>query len=115
VPEVLSGAGRRGANLSPKDLRQSLMLQFLTQLVYVLSILFVKVSISFCLLRFAPSKTFAWFLRGCMIFFIISGVAYFMTLMLLCQPLSMVWDPEVKGSCINSNTTQAFAYANNCK
>jgi len=96
IPEVLSGAGRYGPCLSPEDLQRSLMLQLITQPLYVWSILLVKVSIVFCLLRFLPSKNFSRFLWGLMIFFIVIASMYFITKMLQCQPLNMVWILQLK-------------------
>lgn len=91
------------------------MLQFITQPLYVWSILFVKVSIVFCLLRFAPSKTFSRFLWGLMIFFIITAFMYLTTEMLRCRPLSMIWDPLQTGTCFSPLAIRAGAYTNNCK
>jgi hypothetical protein len=115
IPEVKSGAGRYGTCLSPEDLRRSMMLQFITQQLYAWAILLVKVSIVFCLLSFAPSKAFSRFLWSLMIFFIISASMYFVTEMIQCRPLNLVWDSSAKGACFSSLAIRAAAYANNCE
>ena len=91
------------------------MLKFITQPLYVWSILLIKVSIVFCLLRFAPSKVFSRFLWGLMIFFIITASLYLTAEMLQCQPLSTIWEPLKKGTCFSPLAIRAAAYANNCK
>lgn len=111
----MSGTGRYGASLTRKDLQQSLLLQFITQPVYVWSICFVKVSITLCLMRFSPSKCFSRFLLVCMAFFLTIALAYFISLMLQCQPLTMVWDPSIQGFCMPPTTISALSITNNCK
>jgi hypothetical protein len=115
IGQVHFGTGRYGAYLPPEDLKQSLLLVFISRPVYIWGLCFIKVSITLCLLRFSPSKAFTSFLLLCLAFLIMIALIYFGVLMLQCQPLAMVWDPTVQGTCMPKATPRAVTVGYNCE
>jgi hypothetical protein len=112
IPEVTHGAGRHIAYLEPATAAIGLKLNFATQPIYLWAITIVKVSIASFLLRIAPRKFYTKFLWGVIAFLIIYTAACFITIMLQCKDLAILWDSTVQTTCWEPTTLRALSYLN---
>ncbi|KAI1846173.1 hypothetical protein JX265_010551 [Neoarthrinium moseri] len=112
VGQVMYGAGRHAAYLDPEVNKYGLMLNFVSQPIYLWAIPLVKLSVGFFLLRIAPNKLYRRILQGTMIFLMAYTFMCFMTLMLQCQNIAVLWDSSVKTTCWATKTTLGLSYAN---
>lgn len=75
VPEVRRGAGRHVQYIDPpSDVVIGLHLNFVTQPLCLISLCLAKVSVGLFLLRLKPSRRFVLFIRGVIVFTILSAV-----------------------------------------
>lgn len=72
----------------------------------------VKMSVGFFLLRIAPNKFFRRLLQATMTFLMAYTFVCFLTLLLQCDNLAVLWDLGVKATCWSQATLQALSYAN---
>ncbi|KAH6700607.1 hypothetical protein BKA61DRAFT_620853 [Leptodontidium sp. MPI-SDFR-AT-0119] len=112
IPEVQSGAGRHIQYLSPAEATTGLKLNFATQPIYLWGITTVKVSIALFLQRIAPNKTYKRTLWGIIAFLIAYTTACFMTILLQCTNLAILWDPTIKATCWTPATLRSLSYVN---
>lgn len=112
IPEVMNGAGRHFAYLDPATATVGLKLNFVTQPIYLWAITTVKVSIALFLLRIAPNKFYKRFLVGVITFLIVYTFVCFMTIILQCTNLALLWDSSAKGTCWTVTTLRALSYTN---
>lgn len=115
IPEVKYGAGRHAAYLDPAVNMKGLKINFITQPIYLWAIPTVKISVGFFLARIAPSKYYKWILHGTIGFLLVYTFACFMTLMLQCKNLAILWDYTVETTCWSIPTLQALSYTNSGK
>ena len=115
IPEVRNGAGRHSAHLDPAKATIGLKLNFITQPIYLWAITTVKTSIALFLLRIAPNKFYKKLLWGIIAFLIIYTAVCFMTIVLQCKNLAVLWDFGVKTTCWTATTLRALGYTNSCK
>lgn len=115
IPEVENGAGRHFAYLDPAKATIGLKLNFVSQPIYLWAITVVKISIALFLLRIAPTKFYKKFLVGAIAFLIVYTFACFMTIILQCTNLALLWDRTAKGTCWTATTLRALSYTNACK
>jgi hypothetical protein len=64
VQEIKHGAGRHMVYLSPQTAKTGLLLNFITQPIYLYAIAFVKISIGLFLLRFAQDRKYRVFIKS---------------------------------------------------
>ncbi|KAI1654375.1 hypothetical protein F4813DRAFT_371585 [Daldinia decipiens] len=112
IAEVHYGAGRHAAYLDPKVNRFGLKLNFATQPIYLWAISTVKVSVGFFLFRISPNVYYKRILQGVMTFLMTYTFVCFMTLMLQCKNLAVIWDSRIQTTCWPQLTIQALSYAN---
>lgn len=72
----------------------------------------VKMSVGFFLLRIAPSKFYRRLLQGTMAFLMAYTLVCFLTLLLQCTNIAVLWDLGVRATCWPQATLQALSYAN---
>lgn len=78
VPEVRYGAGRHVQYIVPaSDAVVGLHLNFVTQPLCLISLCFTKVSVGLFLLRLKPSRRFVLFIRGVIVFTVLSAAGNF--------------------------------------
>lgn len=78
VPEVRHGAGRHVQYIRPEsDVVVGLHLNFVTQPLCLISLCFTKVSVGLFLLRLKPSRRFVLFIRGVIVFTVLSAAGNF--------------------------------------
>ncbi|PVH67723.1 hypothetical protein DL98DRAFT_370957, partial [Cadophora sp. DSE1049] len=112
IPEVMNGAGRHFAYLDPAKATVGLKLNFITQPIYLWAITVVKVSIALFLWRIAPNKFYKRLLAGIITFLIAYTFACFMTIVLQCTNLAILWDPSVHATCWTGTTLRGLSYTN---
>ncbi|KAI0377228.1 hypothetical protein F5Y04DRAFT_190433 [Hypomontagnella monticulosa] len=112
IAEVQYGAGRHAAYLDPEVNKLGLKLNFISQPIYLWAIPLVKVSVGFFLMRISPTIYYTRIIQGVMVFLMIYTFVCFMTLMLQCKDLSILWDFTVKTTCWSQSTLQGLSYAN---
>ncbi|MCJ1363414.1 hypothetical protein MMC16_002521 [Acarospora aff. strigata] len=113
IPEIRYGAGRHFAYLEPAKASIGLKLNFITQPIYLWAISVVKISIACFLLRIAPSESYRRFLWGSIIFLVVYTTACFLTIMLQCRPMNILWDgPTVKAVCFTPTVLRTMSYVN---
>ncbi|KAI1385399.1 uncharacterized protein F4822DRAFT_432250 [Hypoxylon trugodes] len=112
IAQVQYGAGRHAVYLDPEVNRFGLKLNFISQPIYLWAIPMVKVSVGFFLIRISPSVYYKRILQGVMTFLIAYTFVCFMTLMLQCKNLAILWDSRVETTCWSQSTLQGLSYAN---
>jgi hypothetical protein len=74
IPQVQLGAGRHWQYINPpENISKGLHLNFVTQPLCLIGLCLAKISIGLFLLRITTSKGFIWFIRGCIIFTVLSS------------------------------------------
>ncbi|KAK4031677.1 hypothetical protein C8A01DRAFT_41873 [Parachaetomium inaequale] len=111
IGQVLYGAGRHAAYLDPQVNSLGLKWNFAGQVIYMWALPAVKMSVGFCLLRIAPNKTYRRILQGVMIFTMAYTFVCFMTLLLQCRNLAVLWDLTIETTCWPVSTLQGLSYA----
>ncbi|KAI1136431.1 hypothetical protein F5Y05DRAFT_108158 [Hypoxylon sp. FL0543] len=112
IAQVQYGAGRHAAYLDPEVNRTGLKLNFISQPIYLWAIPMVKMSVGFFLIRISPSVVYKRIIQGVMIFLMAYTFACFMTLMLQCSNLAVLWDFTIHATCWSQSTLQGLSYAN---
>lgn len=112
IAQVHYGAGRHAAYLDPEVNKFGLKLNFISQPIYLWAIPLVKVSVGFFLMRISPSVYYTRIIQGVMVFLMSYTFACFMTLMLQCKDLRILWDFTVQTTCWSQSTLQGLSYAN---
>ncbi|KAI8960345.1 hypothetical protein F5Y11DRAFT_330303 [Daldinia sp. FL1419] len=112
IAQVHYGAGRHAAYLDPEVNRLGLKLNFISQPIYLWAIPIVKVSVGFFLIRISPSVYYKRILQGVMTFLMAYTFVCFMTLMLQCNNLAILWDNRIQTTCWSQSTLQGLSYAN---
>ncbi|KAL6710095.1 hypothetical protein ACN47E_009886 [Coniothyrium glycines] len=112
IPQVHYGAGRHIEYIEPTDFMNALKLNFISQPIYLFAIALVKISVGFFLLRIAVQPFYRRLIIGIMAFMAIYTCGCFLTIVLQCTDLRMLWDRSVKGTCWTSFTLKALGYVN---
>ncbi|KAG6362935.1 hypothetical protein INS49_008030 [Diaporthe citri] len=114
VPEVRHGAGRHVQHIRPaSDVVVGLHLNFVTQPLCLVSLCCTKVSVGLFLLRLKPSLRFVWFIRGVIVFIVLSAAGNFLTVFFQCTPLEFIWDHSIPGGrCIQARDLKFAAFFN---
>ncbi|OXV07189.1 hypothetical protein Egran_05048 [Elaphomyces granulatus] len=112
VQEVKYGAGRHLVYLSPQTAKTGLLLNFVTQPIYLYASLFVKISIGLFLLRFAKDKKYRVFIKSVNMFMALYTTACFFTIVFQCENIRSLWDTTVKRNCFPPSTLLGLSYTN---
>ncbi|KAK7908971.1 hypothetical protein PG985_014849 [Apiospora marii] len=112
IPQVVYGAGRHIAYVPPAAATVGLQINFVGQVIYLWAIPAVKMSIGLFLLRIAPNKVYRRLLQAVMVFTMVYTLFCFVTLLVQCTNLAVLWDPTVKATCWSKQTLQTLSYAN---
>lgn len=74
IPQVKLGAGRHWQYIDPpENITKGLHLNFITQPLCLIGLCLTKISVGLFLLRITPSKGFKWFIKGCIVFTVLSS------------------------------------------
>jgi hypothetical protein len=111
VGQVNNGAGQHVGDLRPDVNKYGLMLNFISQPVYLWAFPLVKMSVGIFLLRITPNKFYRNLLLGAMILMVYT-LFCLLTIMLQCKNISFLWDFSVKTTCWPISTIMTLSYAN---
>lgn len=128
IPEVYLGAGRHIEYIEPANFSESFKLNFITQPIYLWAIALVKIAVGFFLLRIAVRPFYRRLIIGIMgmssvdvacypmlmysVFMGLYTFGCFLTIVLQCTDLRVMWDPTVKGTCWTTFTIKTLGYTN---
>ncbi|KAI8937113.1 hypothetical protein NX059_006327 [Plenodomus lindquistii] len=112
IPQVHYGAGRHIEYIKPADFATAFKLNFITQPLYLFAIALVKLSVGSFLLRIANQPFYRRLIIGIMAFMAMYTTGCFLTIVLQCTDLRIMWDPTVKGTCWSGATLKALSYTN---
>ncbi|KAF8463422.1 hypothetical protein BDZ91DRAFT_682723 [Kalaharituber pfeilii] len=110
IAMVSYGAGRHATTIPPADFIKGLKLNLITQLLNLVSILFVKLSICFFLARLAPAPIYNRLCYGTAIFMTIYTIACEFTIAFQCVPMGKIWNRAIEGTCFSISTLQGLSY-----
>lgn len=109
---IPNGVGRDLWTLTAGQITNFGMWFFFTEVQYFISVATLKLSLLLFYLRIFPSTTVRRLLWATVVFDVLYAIAFTMTTMLQCRPIShfwMKWDGEHQGRCANIN---AVGWAN---
>ncbi|OJD34217.1 integral membrane family protein [Diplodia corticola] len=112
ILEVQNGGGRHRQYIEPSVFSKGMYLNFLSQPFYLFAALFVKESVGFFLLRITGRGKYRSLIAWIMILLAIYTVACFITLLLQCKDLRVIWDPAVKTTCWRVEILHGLSYLN---
>lgn len=109
---ITSGMGRHVNCLNPESVVAMLEFSAISEALNVIGIGIVKIAVCLTLLRVVDRarRKMALFLWGLLVFVALTHLALAMIFFLHCRPLAALWNPEVKGSCLSTNTTVLAGY-----
>lgn len=98
--------------LPPPVATKGLKINFVGQSVYLWAIPAVKMSIGLFLLRIAPNKGYRRVLQAVMVFTMVYTLFCFVTLLIQCTNLAILWDPTTRATCWSKETLQTLSFVN---
>ncbi|KAG6142998.1 hypothetical protein E4U12_002358 [Claviceps purpurea] len=109
---VQSGVGRHNAAFTNEDdLVTALMLQALGVAIYILNMMFIKLSIGVFLLRIATQKAYIWTIRIFLAIITLWSIGFFTWNLLQCTPIEKQWDFRITdGQCADAGEVLTAAY-----
>ncbi|KAG5969590.1 hypothetical protein E4U56_008261 [Claviceps arundinis] len=110
---VQSGIGRHNASFTNKDdLVAAIMWQALGVAIYILNMMFIKLSIGVFLLRIATQKSYIWAIRIVLVIITLWSIGLFIWNLLQCTPIEKQWDFRITdGQCAGASEVLTAAYA----
>ncbi|KAF2757765.1 hypothetical protein EJ05DRAFT_511533 [Pseudovirgaria hyperparasitica] len=108
---VRYGTGRHHADLPREDAVAALRYWYFCEVFYILTSVFLKISIGIFLLRIAASKIHVWIVRLVMASTSLFGAMYVFLIIFQCKPISQFWNVNPGGpGCLNTNVIIACTY-----
>ncbi|KAG6241814.1 hypothetical protein E4U23_007088 [Claviceps purpurea] len=109
---VQSGVGRHNAAFTNEDdLVTALMWQALGVAIYILNMMFIKLSIGVFLLRIATQKAYIWTIRIVLSIITLWSIGFFTWNLLQCTPIEKQWDFRITdGQCADAGEVLTAAY-----
>ncbi|KAG6023967.1 hypothetical protein E4U19_004021 [Claviceps sp. Clav32 group G5] len=110
---VQSGIGRHNASFTNEDdLVAAIMWQALGVAIYILNMMFIKLSIGVFLLRIATQKPYIWAIRIVLVIITLWSIGLFIWNLLQCTPIEKQWDFRITdGQCAGASEVLTAAYA----
>ncbi|KAG6052407.1 hypothetical protein E4U17_005825 [Claviceps sp. LM77 group G4] len=110
---VQSGIGRHNASfMNEDDLVAAIMWQALGVAIYILNMMFIKLSIGVFLLRIATQKPYIWAIRIVLVVITLWSIGLFIWNLLQCTPIEKQWDFRITdGQCAGASEVLTAAYA----
>lgn len=109
--QVTNGAGRHAAYLSPSTIRMGLKLNYVGQVLFLWAPCMVKVSIGLFLLRVTPDNIHRKIIYGAISFILAWTFSCFITLLLQCDNIRVIWDDSVQTVCWSVEIIHALGWA----
>ncbi|OBT97393.2 hypothetical protein VE01_04363 [Pseudogymnoascus verrucosus] len=101
---VKYGTGRHNVDIEAADLPKALYLWFLCEILYILTTVFVRLSISVFLLRICLQRKYKVIIYGTMAMVMAFSTFYLFLLIFRCSPVNFFWDQYKgeSGSCLSA-------------
>lgn len=109
--QVANGAGRHAAYLDPPTIRMGLKLNYVGQVIFLWAPCMVKVSIGLFLLRVTPDVIHRKVIYGAISFILAWTLSCFITLLLQCENIRVIWDDSVQTVCWSVEVIHALGWA----
>lgn len=109
---IASGMGRHISCLPPQALISMLEFSAIFEGLNVIGIGLVKISVCLTLLRIVERahRRISQFLWSLLVFVAVTHLALSLLFFLHCRPLAALWNPQVHGSCLSTQTTVLVGY-----
>lgn len=100
-----AGIGTRPSELERGEIRRAMFTFWLCELLYVLTTLFVRLSIAVFLLSICFYRYQRWILHGAMVILALYATIFFFVLFFQCSPVRHFWHryDTIRGRCISDN------------
>ncbi|KAF7913690.1 uncharacterized protein EAF01_000096 [Botrytis porri] len=107
------GLGAHIYNINSNYLDMLAKYIFASELLYVITMAITKVSIGVYFLRLANKRYQFWIIYSVMAIAVLVSMAYFIFVLLQCQPISYFWNmfDDGSGSCLSTSTRANVTYA----
>ncbi|KAI6363091.1 hypothetical protein MCOR25_006034 [Pyricularia grisea] len=112
ISEVHHGAGRHNGDIPAEDFEIGMMLNYITQITYLVAICFVKLSLGASLLRIATTKFYRWLIQGLFGFTAIYTAISVITIFAQCSDIRMNWDSTIPRQCWGQDILKGLGYTN---
>ncbi|KAG9250557.1 uncharacterized protein F5Z01DRAFT_739866 [Emericellopsis atlantica] len=107
------GLGRHRDTIPKEDYKMYLKMTFIQALVSTIgSLLFLKLSIGFSLIRLSQQKVYTRVIWGFIVFVVLYSLVSWIEWFLVCKPLAGFWDKDLNPVCLPVKTHKAFALLN---
>ena len=104
------GTGRHYQDLTTENIARARHCWYLCYLFYSVSMMTIKVSIGFMLLRVSFKKIHVWILYGAIFVTIVASGTFFFVCLFQCSPVWYMWDKTAEGKCVNGTVIAALSY-----
>ncbi|CAG8957378.1 hypothetical protein HYFRA_00010804 [Hymenoscyphus fraxineus] len=95
IRSVHFGLGKHNYELSIENQMMASKWKTLATLVYIINMVFIKLSIAFFLLRIATRKPYVWALKVSMVIITIWSIVTFFYYVFICTPIAAQWDRSI--------------------
>ncbi|KJZ71691.1 hypothetical protein HIM_08929 [Hirsutella minnesotensis 3608] len=114
LESVRAGLGKRNATLTSANLALILKWLTLSIAIYILNMMFVKLSVGLFLLRLAVWTAYKWILWSCLIVFTLWSLVIFFWNIFQCIPVEKQWDFRIQqGHCASQDAVSSWTTALN--
>ncbi|KAL7275529.1 hypothetical protein RUND412_001513 [Rhizina undulata] len=110
ILEVRYGAGKHIQDIPPDVFKHGMMLNFISQVLSICAIAFVKMSICLFLLRLATKPIYRRICYGILIFTGLYNLSCALEVIFQCTPIARAWDRTMEGQCMSATTLIGLAY-----
>lgn len=100
---IKNGTGRHVQDISPEDIPTALYFWLLGEIMYTVTLVFIRLSVAVFLLRICIKPIHKIIIYGTMVMVIVYSTFYFFLVIFQCHPVSYFWLQYggMKGSCLN--------------
>jgi len=101
---VKYGLGKHHSETEPEVYAQGMKFSYLSELFYILTTLFIRLSISMSLIRISVIATYKIIIYSIIAVVIVFSIAYFFILVFQCSPVDLFWrqfNDGRLGTCVN--------------
>ncbi|KAH9880670.1 hypothetical protein IAQ61_000964 [Plenodomus lingam] len=110
IAAIDSGWGKPSAYFTPKELVNTIRLQFVFQTVWIVTFGLVRLSVAYSLLRFGNDRLWRWPLYFLMMLQVLISSSYFIMQFAQCKPISANWDNVPGAKCWDLGPTVTYGY-----
>ncbi|VBB79527.1 Putative protein of unknown function [Podospora comata] len=105
---VSHGTGKHKSDVDPENYRIAMNRWYYCYLLYAWSMILVKLSIGYFLLRVTITRLHKWIIYAAGAISCVSCLTFFFLAMFQCYPISFFWNKDQDGRCINMNILTAL-------